>query len=126
SDLPAALGQYRESLLSARDKGNVAPRRQVEQGITQCADLTASDGYFATLVRRGAVESYRNMGEFLRTELLHAAPEADACGIDRYRLVSRHFVGATVDLEEAYQWGIEECARLVEQMRSVANRIKPG
>jgi uncharacterized protein (DUF885 family) len=145
--LPAALGQYRESLLSARDKGNVAPRRQVEQGITQCADLTASDGYFATLVASASIEdqplygttrealataageaadAYRNMGEFLRTELLHAAPEADACGIDRYRLVSRHFVGATVDLEEAYRWGIEECARLDEQMRSVANRIKPG
>ncbi|HWH99230.1 MAG TPA: DUF885 family protein, partial [Propionibacteriaceae bacterium] len=147
SKLPTALGQYRESLLAARDKGNVAPRRQVEQGIAQCADLTADDGYFATLVATASVDgqpldgmtrdalataaaeaadAYRSMGEFLRRELLAAAPEADACGIDRYRLMSRHFVGATVDLEEAYRWGLEECARLDEQMQAVGNRIKPG
>jgi uncharacterized protein (DUF885 family) len=147
SKLPSALGRYRESLLAARDKGNVAPRRQVEQGVIQCADLTADDGYFATLVASASVDdqpldgttrdalataaaeaadAYRNMGEFLRAELLDTAPEADACGIDRYRLMSRHFVGATVDLEETYRWGLEECARLDEQMRAVANQIKPG
>jgi hypothetical protein len=27
----------------------MAPRRQVEQGIRQCGDLTADDGYFATI-----------------------------------------------------------------------------
>ena len=31
--LPTALGQYREALLAARDKGRVAPRRQVTEGI---------------------------------------------------------------------------------------------
>ena len=145
--LPAALGQYRESLLAARDRGNVAPRRQVEEGISQCSDLTAEDGYFATLVAGATVDgrplggaardalgtaaaeaadAYRSMSEFLRTELLDAAPEADACGIDRYRLMSRYFVGAAVDLEETYRWGIEECARIDEQMRAVAERIVPG
>jgi uncharacterized protein (DUF885 family) len=147
SKLPTALGQYRESLLAARDKGNVAPRRQVEQGIVQCTDLTADDGYFATLVNDAtadgaplsgatkdalaaaagqAADAYRSLGEFLRNELLDAAPEADAAGIERYRLWSRYFVGATVDLEETYRWGIEECARLDEQMREVAERIVPG
>ncbi|HEU4997314.1 MAG TPA: DUF885 domain-containing protein, partial [Lapillicoccus sp.] len=147
SKLPTALGQYRESLLAARDKGNVAPRRQVEQGIVQCTDLTADDGYFATLVNNAradgaplsgatkdalaaaagqAADAYRSLGEFLRDELLDAAPEADAAGIERYRLWSRYFVGATVDLEETYHWGIEECARLDEQMREVAERIVPG
>ncbi len=145
--LPTALVQYQESLLAARDKGHVAPRRQVTEGIQQCVDLTADDGYFATLVAGATVDgqplagdtqaalaaaaaqaadAYRGMGEFLRTELLDAAPEEDACGIERYRLMSRYFVGATVDLEETYQWGIEECARLDAQMREVAERIKPG
>ncbi|HEY8307732.1 MAG TPA: DUF885 domain-containing protein [Lapillicoccus sp.] len=145
--LPTALGQYRESLLAARNKGHVAPRRQVDEGIKQCADLTADDGYFATLVAGATVDgrplagdtqaalaaaatqaagAYRSMGEFLRTELLDAAPEDDACGIERYRLMSRYFVGATVDLDETYRWGIEECARLDEQMREVAERIAPG
>ena len=146
SKLPAALGQYREALLAARDKGNVAPRRQVEQGIVQCTDLTADDGYFVTVVADAtadgapltgstrealaaaaqAADAYRSLGDFLRDELLDAAPEADAAGIDRYRLWSRYFVGATVDLEETYRWGIEECARLDAQMREVAERIVPG
>jgi uncharacterized protein (DUF885 family) len=145
--LPAALGQYRESLLAARDKGNVVPRRQVEEGAKQCADLTADDGYFPTLVTlakaggsalsaatkhalesaaASAADAYRSMGEFLRAELFDAAPPEDACGSERYRLMSRYFVGATVDLDETYQWGIEECARLDEQMRAVAERIVPG
>ena len=145
--LPTALGQYQESLLAARDKGRVAPRRQVTEGIQQCTDLSADDGYFATLVADAKVDgqpltgetkqalaaaaaqaanAYRSMGEFLRRELLDAAPEEDACGIERYRLMSRYFVGATVDLEETYRWGIEECARLDEQMRDVAERIRPG
>ena len=93
--LPAALGQYREALLAARDQGRVAPRRQVTEGIQQCADLTADDGYFATLVAGAkvdgqplagdtkealaaaaaqAADAYRSMGEFLRAELLDAAP----------------------------------------------------
>ena len=54
--LPTALGQYQESLLAARDKGRVAPRRQVDEGIKQCADLTADDGYFATLVAGATVD----------------------------------------------------------------------
>ena len=53
--VPAALDQWVESLHSAAAKGNVAPRRQVEACIKQCSDLTADDGYFATLLdaRRG-------------------------------------------------------------------------
>ena len=145
--LPTALGQYQESLLAARDKGHVGAAPPGHEGIKQCADLTADDGYFATLVAGATVDgeplagdtkealaaaaaqaadAYRGMGEFLRAELLDAAPEEDACGIERYRLMSRYFVGATVDLEETYRWGIEECARLDEQMREVAERIKPG
>ncbi len=135
--IPLALRQYQESLLAAKAAGNVAPKRQVEQGIKQCGDITADDGYFATVggpdrsseragAAAAAADAYRGLAEFLRTELLDAAPEADACGIERYALMSRYFVGATVDLEETYRWGIEECARLDEQMREVAERIRPG
>jgi len=135
--IPVAVGQYQESLSAAKVAGHVAPRRQVEQGIQQCGDITADDGYFATVggadrspeltaAAGAAADAYRGLADFLRTELLDAAPEADACGIERYALMSRYFVGATVDLQETYRWGIEECARLDEQMREVAERIKPG
>lgn len=145
--VPAALDSWMVSLGSAAGKGNVAPRRQVEACIKQCADLTAEDGYFATLlsgakagdadltvaVRRdleesvgAAREAYRRLGERLRGEVLDRAPEADACGRERYQLLSRAFLGATVDLEETYAWGQEELARITAEMQQVAEQIKPG
>ncbi|GAB3434072.1 DUF885 domain-containing protein [Phycicoccus ginsengisoli] len=149
--IPAALEQWKESLLAAADKGNVAPRRQVEACIQQCADLTADDGYFATLVAgarlsggdddgdlsegattalteatRAASAAYGELGTWLRENLLDRAPEADACGRERYQLLSRSFLGATVDLEETYRWGQEEVARITAQMEQVAEQIKPG
>ncbi len=145
--VPAALAQHRESLLAARAKGNVAPRRQVVACADQCVELVADDGYFAQLLdgatsdgtpldgevraslqaaADAAAAAYAELGEFLRTELLDAAPEADACGTQAYSLLSRYFVGAAVDLEETYRWGQEELARITTQMEEVAEQIKPG
>src|SRR5450759_3922348 len=50
-----------------------------------------------------ASSAYARMGDFLRNELLPQAPAADACGRVRYQLLSRFFLGATVDLEETYE-----------------------
>jgi len=145
--IPAAVEQYQDSLLAARAKGNVAPRRQVSACAEQCAELTADDGYFTNLVEgatsgdapldkdvrtrledaaRGAVTAYRSLSAFLRGELLDPAPAADACGTERYVLLSRYFVGAAVDLEETYRWGQDEVARITAQMQEVAEQISPG
>ena len=54
-------------------------------------------------------------------------PQADAAGRERYALWSRAFLGATVDLEETYQWGLEELARVVAEQEAVAAQIAgPG
>ena len=149
--VPTALDQWKQSLLVAAERGDVAPRRQVEACITQCADLTAEDGYFATLVRNArlsdgsdegelseqardaltesadtASKAYDELGRWLARNLLARAPEDDACGRDRYALLSRSFLGATVDLEETYEWGKQEVARIAAQMEEVAERVKPG
>ncbi|MDQ5840223.1 MAG: DUF885 domain-containing protein [Chloroflexota bacterium] len=150
--VPAALESYVQSLRSAAARGLVSPKRQVLACAAQCVDLAAEDGYFshllsANLVKEpkagdaalgdAAAEALRNavgvassayvrMGDFLREELLPQAPEADACGRERYQLVSRSFLGATVDLEETYQWGQEELARITAEMQEVAEQIKPG
>ena len=73
-----------------------------------------------------ASSAYARMGDFLRNELLPQAPAADACGRVRYQLLSRFFLGATVDLEETYQWGQEELARITAAMAAVAEQIAPG
>ena len=73
-----------------------------------------------------ASSAYARMGDFLANELLPQAPEADACGRDRYQLLSRFFLGTTVDLDETYQWGQEELARITAEMVAVAQQIRPG
>ena len=107
----------------------MAPRRQVEECIKQCADLTADDGYFATLVAgrqgrgrrprrtrwrwpRAAARGRRGLprgsasasAPSCSTPRPRRTPAAD----ERYQLMSRYFLGATVDLEETYRWGSEE------------------
>jgi len=150
--IPAALDGYVESLRVAAARGLVSPKRQVEACATQCAGLTTADGYFAHLLsshllgakRSGgerlgdaaaeglrdavgqASAAYARLGRILLDEILPQAPEADACGRERYQLLSRSFLGATVDLEETYQWGQQELARITAEMEAVAQQIKPG
>jgi uncharacterized protein (DUF885 family) len=144
--IPAALELYVESLRASASRGLVSPRRQVEACAAQCAQFAATDGYFSKLLSSSLLSSslggptadalreavaeassaYAGMGDFLRKELLPQAPAADACGRERYQLLSRLFLGTTVDLEETYQWGQQELARITAEMESVAAQIKPG
>lgn len=150
--IPAALEQYKESLLAARSRGLVAPRRQVVETAKQSRDLTADDAYFATLADKatvtaedgstaplggdvktevtGAAEAasaaYRDIADWLERELLPHAEEGDACGRERYALESRYFLGATVDLEETYRWGQEQVADIHAQMQAIAEGLEPG
>ncbi|EWT05751.1 hypothetical protein N864_02660 [Intrasporangium chromatireducens Q5-1] len=145
--IPQALEGYKESLLAARDRGLVAPQRQVVESAKQSRDLTAEDGYFAKLVADARTEeapldgdvktqlaeaaqaasaAYGAIADWLERELLPHAPEADACGRERYALESRYFLGASVDLEETYRWGQEQVADLHAQMQAIAEGLEPG
>ncbi|MET3172208.1 UNVERIFIED_ORG: uncharacterized protein (DUF885 family) [Arthrobacter sp. UYCu721] len=146
-NVPGALRGYIESLRHARDASKVAAERQVSIVIEQTTKYAADDGFFAKLAagaRTGdsplpaetqgrldagaaaARGAYREFAEFLRTELLPAAPQQDAVGRERYALASRSFLGAAVDLEETYAWGVQELDRLIAEQERVASRIKPG
>ncbi|MGV8977667.1 MAG: DUF885 domain-containing protein [Cellulomonas sp.] len=151
--LPGAVDGYVESLREAASRGRVAAIRQVADAIAQAgeladptnsfftsfvhspaADLVLDDSSACSLVRaeleRGATAArgaYTTLAAFLRDELAPQAPKADAAGRDRYALWSRYFLGATVDLEETYQWGLEELARVVDEQEQVAAQIAgPG
>ncbi|MBX7442717.1 MULTISPECIES: DUF885 domain-containing protein [unclassified Arthrobacter] len=146
-NVPAALDGYRESLRMARDAGKVAAARQVRIVIEQVAKYAAPDGFFAKLAAGAATaagplpaalqdrldagagaarDAYTRLAEFLRTELLPAAPEKDAVGKARYALASRSFLGAEVDLEETYAWGVQELDRLIAEQEQVAATINAG
>ena len=70
--------------------------------------------------------AYRALTDFLENELSPHAPERDAVGRDIYALASRYFLGAVVDLDETYEWGIEELSRMTAEQESIAREIKPG
>jgi uncharacterized protein (DUF885 family) len=141
--VPDAYAGLRRSLLESAKDGHVAARRQVAACAKQCAEW-AADGtdFYGGLVERtgadgalradleraagAAREATAQFGRFLEAELLSHAPEQDAVGRDRYALASRYFLGATVDLDEAYAWGWSEVKRLETEMERVAGLIVPG
>ena len=143
--VPAALAGYRESLALAASRGQVAAIRQVEGCAGQCdvyAGGAAGTGFFSSAVAGAEVgealaaelaaaaevaeAAYAGMGAYLRTELRPVAPERDAVGAERYRLSSRLFLGATLDLQDTYDWGWQEFLSIEAELRQVADRILPG
>jgi uncharacterized protein (DUF885 family) len=141
SRMPEAVASYRAGLLHAAAHGHVSAKRQVTKVADQCAKWSAdfftgfvagaknvSDSVRADLDAGAAAASraYGELADFLRTELLGKAPEKDAVGEDAYRLWSRRYLGAALDLREAYEWGWSEFLRLEAEMTEVANRIRPG
>ncbi|WP_159498783.1 DUF885 domain-containing protein [Microbacterium sp. 18062] len=145
--VPAAIGGYIETLRAGVDKGVTPARRQVVEVVSQIDRYTSENGFFATfaaeatpaegqlpasLARELADQSgaarvaYDELARFLTAELAPVATEADAVGRELYALHSRRFLGATIDLDETYEWGVEELARMVAEQESIANEILPG
>jgi uncharacterized protein (DUF885 family) len=110
--------------------------------IEQAEGIAAADGFFIKFAEgaqvdgslkaeieaagRQATAGYGKLAEFFKSELLPKANNVDAIGRERYALTSRKFLGARIDLDETYEWGIEELARVTAEQNAVANEIKSG
>ncbi|GAA4828975.1 DUF885 domain-containing protein [Luteimicrobium xylanilyticum] len=146
--LPGAMAGYVETLRAGIASGNVPAVRQVREGIDQARELAGDESFFTalvhgkeadavldesaacSLVRRdlelgatAAREAYATLADFLESELAPVARAEDAVGRERYARDSRYFLGAAVDLEETYRWGLEELARVVAEQEAVAREI---
>ena len=145
--VPAALEGYAATLREGIASGVVPAKRQVAEVVTQIARYTAGDGFFASFVADAAPDdgalpaslardlalgadaargAYDALAAFLRDELAPAATETDAVGRELYALHSRRFLGARIDLDETYEWGVEELARMVAEQEQIAGEIVPG
>lgn len=142
--LPAAVDGYIRTLRLGIERGTVPAKRQVREVAAQARKLERGDGFFSEFVggapdslppalradldtrADGAGEAYGRLAAFLERDLLPAAGDADAVGRELYALQSRHFLGAVIDLDETYEWGIEELARMVAEQEAVAREISPG
>jgi uncharacterized protein (DUF885 family) len=147
-NVPGAVAGYIDTLRKGIADGVVPARRQVaavaEQArkhadplgfffdFTGAAELEDGSAIPASLtadLARGAEASagaYEQLADFLETELAPVAVEDDAIGRELYALQSRHFLGAEIDLDETYEWGIEELKRMVDEQTRIAGEIKPG
>jgi len=141
--VPAAYANLQRTYTEVARQNRIAARRQVIECAKQCAQWSApgSSFYRGLVDRTGATGALladltaaadaasaatAELGKFLETELLPLAPEPDAVGRDRYALASRSFLGAVIDLDEAYAWGWDEVMRLEAEMARVAGLIVPG
>ncbi|WP_308468798.1 DUF885 domain-containing protein [Rathayibacter soli] len=146
-NLPAAMAGYIQTLRSGIASGNVPAIRQVREVIAQADKQVAADGFFFELAQnaragdsdlpaslrsdlaaaaRESAQAYADLSAFLKAELAGHAPEKDAVGRELYALASRDFLGATIDLDETYEWGVEELRRMVTEQEAIAKEIKPG
>ncbi|QLD10512.1 DUF885 domain-containing protein [Microbacterium oleivorans] len=145
--VPAAIEGYIQTLREGISRGIVPARRQVSEVATQIGRYTADTGFFATFAAEAAPAegglpaslardladnanaarvAYDHLAAFFTSELLPEAGHNDAVGRELYALHSRRFLGATIDLDETYEWGLQELARMVAEQESIANEILPG
>ncbi|WP_375388625.1 DUF885 domain-containing protein [uncultured Amnibacterium sp.] len=141
-----ALGGYADRLRLGAERGVVPAQRQVALAAEQASGFAAPDGFFAelavraarrdglpiSLVRgiadgaREAAAAYDRIANVLRSEIGPVASGSDAVGRDLYALSSRRFLGAAVDLDDTYEWGVEQLAGTAAEQEEVAGRIVPG
>src|SRR5690554_558105 len=141
--VPDAVDGYIETLRRGIAEGVTPARRQVLAVAELTGRVGTAGGFFSEFAQqasdvpeslsatlstnaRQATEAYSRLTEFLRVELAASATEIDAVGRESYALHSRRFLGATIDLDETYEWGIEELARMRSEQEALAHEISPG
>lgn len=145
--VPDAIAGYIETLRTGIAIGVVPARRQVVEVFAQATENAGESGFFREFVANAAPEqgtisaalsgqldagataaaaAFGRLAMFLNEELAPVALERDGVGREHYQLESRGFLGATVDLDDAYEWGLEELRRMVVEQEAIANEILPG
>lgn len=145
--VPAAYEQLRASLAEGLRRGVLAAPRQAlacaEQLATWSGSAPGSSSWFGGFAA-GAPASLRthadaavanadhataDLAAWLRTVYAPASEAAgtpDAAGADAYALWARQWLGARLDVAEAYAWAWDELVRIEAEMADVAERILPG
>jgi uncharacterized protein (DUF885 family) len=147
--VPVALRGLRETYEQGRTRGIVAARRQAVEAAEQASVWSGEreqPPFFETLAARAdgvegvgrslrtqldeaavaASMAYGELAEYLRSTYAPHAAGSDAVGAERYAMLARGFLGAEVDLAEAYAWGWDELGRIEADMVEQCARIRPG
>ncbi|MGZ0210945.1 MAG: DUF885 domain-containing protein [Actinomycetales bacterium] len=144
-NVPEAINGYIATLRHGIEGSVVPAERQLAEVIAQARQIAAPGGFFDSFIAQAATvggssklnsalsegaaaaaSSYQKLERFLAEELAPKATSQDAFGRDLYALQSQSFLGAKIDLDETYEWGIEELARMTAEQQEIAHEIKPG
>ena len=147
--VPGALRQLKTTYEEGRSRGIVAARRQALAAADQAGVWSGEGGerpFFEVLIEQadavegmspglrqaldeaavGASMAYADLAAYLRQVYAPDAAESDAVGAERYAMLARSFLGADIDLAEAYAWGWDELGRIEDDMVGECTRIRPG
>jgi len=140
SQIPQRVAGYAEALRAAASAGRAPAARQVRRGIEQAGQIQrlfiamvadAAPGNDAlheelAAAAEGAANAYASLVRLFREDIGPRARDVDACGRDAYQVYSRAFLGAAIDLDEAYDWGLHQLESIVAEQDSIADRLYPG
>jgi uncharacterized protein (DUF885 family) len=135
--IPERVRGYADALRSREQAPAV---RQVQRGIAQArrtqglfVGMVAGDPARNPLLNsdlarhaEAAAQAYGQLAEVLEDEIAPRAGTTDACGREAYRLHSRSFLGAEIDVEETYAWGLQQLESIVGEQESIAAQLYPG
>ncbi|MGI6878189.1 DUF885 domain-containing protein [Microbacterium sp. gxy059] len=140
--VPDAIDGYIETLREGIHQGVAPAVRQVREVADQVRGHALPGGFFDQLVGDADVSAsltsdlasgadaarsaYGRLARFLDGVLAPRAGEDDAVGRELYALHSRRFLGAEIDLDETYDWGLEELSRMTREQEALAREILPG
>lgn len=143
--VPAAYEQLRAALAEGMRTGVLAAPRQAQACADQLATWSGTapgaSSWFAGFAAKGpdarrarldaavadANHATADLAAWLRGVYVPAAADVpDAAGADAYALWARQWLGAELDVAEAYAWAWEELVRIEAEMVEVAERILPG
>jgi uncharacterized protein (DUF885 family) len=134
-----AIATYEEG----RRNGIVSARLQVESTVEQARHLAGPQSKWLGLVRSAekaakpemaqrvaaAVDHARaaiaGLADYLESDYLPDAAEADGVGAERYVASADRFLGLEIDPIETYEWGWDEVNRLQQAMIVAARGVDP-
>ncbi|MEP9413795.1 DUF885 domain-containing protein [Gordonia sp. VNQ95] len=114
----------RRQVLLAAEQADTAPA-----AITATTGAIDADPALATDLQRAtqrAGAAFAAYADHLRTRIAPGASDADAVGRDRYLLHLPHYLGADVDPDEAYAWGLTQLAQITAEQREIAAALGHG
>ena len=140
--LDRVFASYAGRLEDGRILGQVVAQRQVVSVVKQARALSGNESAYGGLLAKAGQRGFSSgrleraveiaqgaadgFADYLETTYLPSATEEDAVGRERYLRAAAGFLGMSLDPVEAYEWGWDEIARLLDAMQNVGAGILPG